>query len=78
MKNIYRQLLVLLLCIFPIASSPAQETRPGKSKQFIYVLHLVPRLYFMESDPAVSPWRCNARIREVRSGKIIGIASGDQ
>lgn len=28
-----------------VQSSPAEESQPEKPKQFIYVLHLVPRLY---------------------------------
>jgi uncharacterized protein YciI len=40
------RLLIPLLCVLAILqSSQAQEPKPDKPKQFIYVLHLVPRLY---------------------------------
>ena len=46
MKDRYRQLFVLLICIFTIVQSlTAQEPKAEKPKQFIYVLRLVPRLY---------------------------------
>jgi uncharacterized protein len=47
MKNLYVRLLIPLLYVSAIAQSlPAQTPEPNKkSKQFIYVLHLVPRLY---------------------------------
>ncbi len=47
MKSSYLRPLILLLCIFGVAqSSRAQSPAPfAKPKQFIYVLHLVPRLY---------------------------------
>jgi uncharacterized protein YciI len=42
----YLRLFIPLICIFTIArSSPAQEPKPDKPKQFIYVLRLVPRLH---------------------------------
>jgi len=47
MKSLYIRSLVPLLCICAIAQSlRAQSPAPvAKPKQFIYVLHLVPRLY---------------------------------
>jgi uncharacterized protein len=40
------RLLIPLVCVLTILqSSQAQEPKPDKPKQFIYVLHLVPRLY---------------------------------
>ena len=46
MKNRFRQVFISLLCIFTIVQSlPAQESKTGKPKQFIYVLRLVPRLH---------------------------------
>ena len=47
MKNLYVRSLIPFLCICAIARSlPAQSPAPvEKPKQFIYVLHLVPRLY---------------------------------
>jgi uncharacterized protein YciI len=46
MKNRSRQLFVPIVCIFAIVQSlTAQKPKTDKPKQFIYVLHLVPRLY---------------------------------
>jgi uncharacterized protein YciI len=40
------RLVIPLVCVLAILqSSLAQEPKPEKPKQFIYVLHLVPRLY---------------------------------
>jgi uncharacterized protein YciI len=40
------RLIIPLVCIFTaVQSLPAQEAKPDKPKQFIYVLHLVPRLH---------------------------------
>jgi uncharacterized protein len=37
---------ILMVCVFGIVSAlAAQETKPDKPKQFIYVLRLVPRLH---------------------------------
>jgi uncharacterized protein len=46
MKNTYLRLVIPLVCaIAMIQSLPAQEAKPLKPKQFIYVLRLVPRLH---------------------------------
>jgi uncharacterized protein YciI len=46
MKNRFRYLFIPLICIFTIVQPlTAQEAKPGKPKQFIYVLRLVPQLY---------------------------------
>jgi uncharacterized protein len=46
MKNFYLRLFIPLLCIATmVQSSVAQEPKPDKPKQFIYVLRLVPRLH---------------------------------
>jgi uncharacterized protein YciI len=53
MKNFFTQLLVLMICVSPFAHlSSAEEPKAAKPKQFIYVLHLVPRLY---DDKAWTP-----------------------
>jgi uncharacterized protein YciI len=46
MKNFHLSLFASLisLCLL-VTSSPAEETKPDKPKQFIYVLRLVPRLH---------------------------------
>jgi uncharacterized protein YciI len=42
----YLRFVILLVCICTsVQSLRAQETKPDKPKQFIYVLRLVPRLY---------------------------------
>jgi uncharacterized protein YciI len=47
MRNLSVRLLIPMLCVSAIAQSlPAQSPAPvEKPKQFIYVLHLAPRLY---------------------------------
>jgi uncharacterized protein YciI len=46
MKNRSCQLFLLLVCICSMTNLLDAQTRePAKPKQFIYVLHLVPRLY---------------------------------
>jgi len=76
MKNRHRQLFIPLICIFTIVHSlPAQESKTGKPKQFIYVLKLVPRLYadsaWTKEDNAVIE-RHFVRFQEAaKSGKLI-------
>jgi len=42
----FHRFFIPLVCVLAILqSSPAQEPKPDQPKQFIYVLHLVPRLY---------------------------------
>ena len=77
MKNLYVRSLIPFLCICAIARSlPAQSPAPlEKPKQFIYVLHLAPRLYddkawTAEDKAAVD--RHSVRSREAtKSGQII-------
>jgi uncharacterized protein len=46
MKNRSCQLFLLIACICAVSHSlDAQTPEPGKPKEFIYVLRLVPRLY---------------------------------
>ena len=76
MKNRFRQILVSLICIFvTINSLSAQQTDPAKSKQFIYVLRLVPRLHadsaWTKEDNAVIE-RHFVRLQEAaKSGQLI-------
>jgi uncharacterized protein YciI len=77
MKNLYVRLLVPLLCIFAIAQSlRAQSPAPvEKPKQFIYVLHLVPRLYddkaWTEQDKAAVDRHFNRFKEAIKSGRLI-------
>jgi uncharacterized protein YciI len=42
----FLRISISLVCVLAVLqSSQAQEPKPDKPKQFIYVLHLVPRLY---------------------------------
>src|SRR5260370_16307987 len=73
----YLQLFIPLVCMFAIAqSSRAQSSAPGeKPKQFIYVLHLVPRLYddkawTAEDNAAVDRHLANFKAA-VQSGQLI-------
>lgn len=45
MKNFYLQFVPLICLCLVTPSLPAQEPKPDKPKQFIYVLRLVPRLH---------------------------------
>lgn len=45
MKNFYLQFVALICLCLVTPSLPAQEPKPDKPKQFIYVLRLVPRLH---------------------------------
>ena len=76
MKKRFRQILVSLMCIFvSICSLNAQQTEPARSKQFIYVLKLVPRLYadsaWTKEDNAVIE-RHFVRLQQAeKSGQLI-------
>jgi uncharacterized protein YciI len=76
MKNRSRQLFIPLICTLTIVQSlAAQESKADKPKQFIYVLHLVPRLYadsaWTKEDNAVLE-RHFARFQEAtKSGQLI-------
>jgi uncharacterized protein YciI len=76
MKCRARQLLIPLICIFAIVQSlTAQEPKPDKPRQFIYILHLVPRLYadsaWTKEDEAVLE-RHFVRFQEaIKSGQLI-------
>ena len=77
MKNLYVRSLIPFLCICAIARSlPAQSPASvEKPKQFIYVLHLVPRLYddkawTAEDKAAVDRHLANFKAA-VQSGQLI-------
>jgi uncharacterized protein len=77
MKNFYLWALPLMLCIFAVTQwSPAQSPAPvATPKQFIYVLHLVPRLYddkawTVEDKAAVDRHLANFKAA-VQSGRLI-------
>jgi len=71
----YIRSIIPLVCIFTIAQPLPAQTREAKPKQFIYVLHLVPRLYddknWTKEDNAVLE-RHFARLQEAaKSGQLI-------
>jgi uncharacterized protein YciI len=75
MKNFYSRLILPLVCI--VAQSLAAQTPEAvaKPKQFIYVLHLVPRLYddkawTAEDKAAVDRHLANFKAA-VQSGQLI-------
>ena len=76
MKNRSCQLFMLLVCICAMSHPLNAQTRePGKPKEFIYVLRLVPRLYddknWTKEDNAVLE-RHFARFQEaIKSGQLI-------
>jgi uncharacterized protein len=75
MKNLYRRLVIALACI--IAQSLAGQTpeAAAKPKQFIYVLHLVPRLHddkaWTEQDKAAVDLHLNRLKEAIQSGQLI-------
>jgi uncharacterized protein len=76
MKNRSCQLFVPIVCIFAIVQSlTAQKPKTDKPKQFIYVLHLVPRLHvdsaWTKEDKAALE-RYFVRFQEAtKSGRLI-------
>ena len=76
MKNRFCQLFMLLVCICALSHPvDAQAQQPGKPKEFIYVLRLVPRLYddknWTKEDNGVLE-RHFARFQEaIKSGQLI-------
>ena len=76
MKNRSRQLLVPLIFVFAIVPLlNAQEPKPAKPKQFIYVLRLVPRLHadsaWTKEDNAVLERHFVRFQQAARSGQLI-------
>jgi uncharacterized protein len=74
MKIISVRLLVLWIAVFAlVVSLPAEE--PAKPKQFIYVLHLVPRLFddkaWTEADKAAVGRHFNRLKAAAESGEMI-------
>jgi uncharacterized protein YciI len=74
MKIISARVLVLLVAVFaPVISLPAEE--PAKPKQFIYILHLVPRLFddkaWTEADKAAVGRHFNRLKAAAESGEMI-------
>jgi len=67
-------LVTFLSCII-VQSLAAQEQKSEKPKQFIYVLHLVPRLYddkaWTEQDKAAVNQHFNRFKEAVQSGQLI-------
>jgi uncharacterized protein YciI len=77
MKTPYVRSLISLLCICAVAQLlPAQSSAPAeKPKQFVYVLHLVPRLYddkawTAEDKAAVDRHLANFKAA-IQSGQLI-------
>jgi uncharacterized protein YciI len=72
----YLRPLILLVCIFNVVQSlPAQEPKPDKPKQFIYVLRLVPRLHsdsaWTKEDEAVLSRHFVRFKRATETGELI-------
>ena len=67
--------LVIVALLFIVHSLPAQEPKAEKSKQFIYVLHLVPRLYddkaWTEADKSAVGRHFNRFKEAIASGQLI-------
>ena len=76
MKTVCLRFFIPLICIFTIVQAlPAQEPTADKPKQFIYVLHLVPRLYddkawTTEDKAAVDRHLANFK-EAIQSGQLI-------
>jgi uncharacterized protein len=76
MKNAFFQSVTLIVCLSAtLQSSSAQESKPEKPKQFIYILHLVPRLYddkaWTVDDKAAIGRHFNRFKEAIKSGQLI-------
>lgn len=73
MKNL--TLAAIVACLIVVQPVPAQDSKPDKPKQFIYVLHLVPRLYddkaWTEEDKAAVGRHFNRFKEAIKSGQLI-------
>lgn len=75
MKNFYPRFIIPLVCI--VAQSLAAQTSEtvAKPKQFIYVLHLVPRLYddknWTQEDKAALDRHFNRSKHAIETGELI-------
>ena len=75
MKNLYLSFIIPLLCVV-VQQLAAQTPEPAaKPKQFIYVLHLVPRLHddkaWTDEDKAAVERHFNRFKEAVKSGQLI-------
>lgn len=65
----------IVACLIAVQPAPAQESKPNKPKQFIYVLHLVPRLYddksWTEQDKAAVERHFNRFKDAIKTGQLI-------
>lgn len=75
MKTIHFCSLISLLCIFGAFQSLSAQTPQPKPKQFLYVLHLVPRLYddkaWTTEDKAAVGRHFNRFKEAIKSGQLI-------
>lgn len=76
MKSSWLQLFIFGLDVLLLVQLlPAQESQSGKSKQFIYVLHLVPRLYndksWTKEDSTVLDRHFTRFQQAIKSGQLI-------
>jgi uncharacterized protein len=72
----YLHFFIPVVCICTtLQSLPAQELKPEQPKQFIYVLHLVPRLYddknWTQDDIAALDRHFNRFKEAIQSGRLI-------
>jgi uncharacterized protein len=65
----------IVACLIAVQPASAQESKTDKPKQFIYVLHLVPRLYddkaWTEDDKAAVQRHFNRFKDAVKTGQLI-------
>jgi len=76
MKTLTPRCVLLAACFFGLAfTARAQEPKPEKPKQFIYVLHLVPRLYddkaWTEADKQAVGRHLDRFRESIKSGQLI-------
>lgn len=76
MKSFFAQLVVLMICVSTFAQlASAEEPKTEKSKQFIYVFHLVPRLHddkaWTAEDNAALGRHFNRFKEAIQSGQLI-------
>jgi len=67
--------VAIVACLIVVQLLPAQESKTAKPKRFIYVLHLVPRLYddkaWTEEDKAAVERHFNRFKEAIKSGRLI-------
>jgi hypothetical protein len=77
MKNFYLHFIIPLVCIVVQSLAAQTPETVAKPKQFIYVLHLVPRLYddknWAQDDKAALDRHFNRFKHAIKTGELIRV-----